>query len=175
MTGQRIARLVARSSVTIEHRPGSSGSGTDDGRVETEDEVAVIFETHDGVLGAMLASQIAHGHKNDLHVEVRTQHETIRFAQEEPDQLVVGQAQGTLTLRRDQRDEGGAPIRHSRLPSGHPQGYQDAFESFMATAYRSITRMEEDMPTLADGMRALQITAAVLESARTGDWVEVAS
>lgn len=175
VTGQRIARLIARSSVTIDQRPPQTAPGASNGRVETEDEVALIFETNEGVLGTMLASQTAHGHKNDLHVEVRTDRESIRFAQEDPDQLVIGQSQGTLTLRRDQLDDTGSPIPHSRLPSGHPQGYQDAFDSFVATAYRSIAAPEESLPTLGDGMRAMQITAAVLESARTDDWVEVGS
>ncbi len=174
LTGQRIARLTARSSVAIRRR-SSETDRLAPTLVETEDEVALIFETNDGVLGTMLASQIAHGHKNDLHIEVRTERETIRFAQEQPDELVVGRADGTLTLQRDLHDDDGASLRHSRLPSGHPQGYQDAFDSFVATAYRSISSPEEDLPVLADGLRAMRITDAVLESALTNDWVEVPS
>ena len=61
------------------------------------------------------------------------------------------------------------------LPAGHPQGYQDAFNAFMADAYASFEGVVvEGLPTFDDGLRAAVITEAVLESAQSRQWVDVA-
>ena len=65
------------------------------------------------------------------------------------------------------------------LPPGHPQGYQDCFDAFVADTYRSIrsggTGSVDGLPTFADGARAAEITDAVLRSASSGRWEEVPS
>jgi predicted dehydrogenase len=61
------------------------------------------------------------------------------------------------------------------VPAGHPQGYQDCFDSFVADTYATLSGAAPDgLPTFADGLRAARITAAVLESAAKQTWVEVA-
>jgi predicted dehydrogenase len=66
--------------------------------------------------------------------------------------------------------------RLSQVPSGHPQGYQDAFNSFVADAYSAFEGdVRDGLPVLADGLRSAALVDAVLESASTGSWVEVRS
>ncbi len=61
------------------------------------------------------------------------------------------------------------------LPGGHPQGYHDCFDAFTAETYAAIAGAEpEGLPRLEDGLRAVRVTEAVLESARQRSWVEVA-
>ena len=56
--------------------------------------------------------------------------------------------------------------RYVSLPAGHPQGYQDCFNAFVADCYASIGGLEPDgLPTFADGLRAAVITAAVITAA----------
>jgi predicted dehydrogenase len=65
--------------------------------------------------------------------------------------------------------------RLAYLPAGHPQGYQDAFNAFIADAYSSFEGKAVDgLPTFADGLRAALLTEAVVESSRVGEWVDVA-
>ncbi len=65
--------------------------------------------------------------------------------------------------------------RFDRTPPGHPQGYQDCFDAFVADTYAAIRgESPEGLPTFADGTRAAVITGAVLDSARSGTWVDVA-
>ena len=61
------------------------------------------------------------------------------------------------------------------LPGGHPQGYADCFDAFVAETYAAIAGEPpaDGLPVLDDGLRATRITEAVLESARSRDWVEV--
>ena len=63
------------------------------------------------------------------------------------------------------------------LPGGHPQGFHDCFDAFVGETYAAIRRRgrADGLPFLADGLRASRLTEAVLDSAREGSWVEVAS
>ena len=64
--------------------------------------------------------------------------------------------------------------RLSFLPAGHPQGYQDCFNAFVADTYAAMAgSAPQGLPTFADGHRAALITAAVLDSAKTDSWIEV--
>ena len=72
----------------------------------------------------------------------------------------------------------GRPADAARLaivPSGHPMGYQDAFNAFVADVYAAIATGSppEGLPDFADGLRAVRLTEAVLRSAASRDWVEV--
>jgi predicted dehydrogenase len=65
------------------------------------------------------------------------------------------------------------------LPPGHPQGYQDCFDAFVADTYRAIRAGDagavDGLPTFTDGARAADITDAVLRSARGRTWEEISS
>jgi predicted dehydrogenase len=74
------------------------------------------------------------------------------------------------------RGSAGSPAaaRYSTLPAGHPQGYQDCFDAFVADTYAALDGdVPDGLPTFADGLRAARITAAVLESADSHAWVEL--
>ena len=62
---------------------------------------AVLFELDGGALGTMLVSQMAPGRKNALVLEVHGQSESLRFAQERPEELWVGRRSGSSVLLRD--------------------------------------------------------------------------
>ena len=67
-----------------------------------------------------------------------------------------------------------AAARYSVLPAGHPQGYQDCFNAFVADTYTAIAGGQPDgLPRFADGMRAAILTQAVVDSATGQTWVEV--
>jgi predicted dehydrogenase len=62
------------------------------------------------------------------------------------------------------------------LPGGHPQGFHDCFDAFVAETYDAIRGGEpaDGLPTLTDGARAVRLTEAVIASAAERSWVEVA-
>ena len=69
-----------------------------------------------------------------------------------------------------------AAARYTVVTSGHPQGYQDCVDAFVADTHAAVAGSAPDgLPTFGDGVRAARITAAVLESAATQTWVEVAA
>jgi len=60
------------------------------------------------------------------------------------------------------------------VPSGHPQGYQDAFNAFVADSYAAVAGENPDgLPRFTDGLRAVRITDAVIDSAESGTWIEM--
>lgn len=168
VSGEPVVRLTARSRRVFDHRGGHV--------VDNEDIAAVLFELGSGAVGTALISQMAAGRKNALTVELHGSRRSARFEQENPEQLWIGDRTGSHLLLRDPQTAHPDSARLQRLPAGHPQGYQDAFDAFVADAYAAVSGFAADgLPTFADGVRASQITEAVLASAAGGGWVEVGS
>ena len=163
VSGDRILRVQALTRTVF-------GERSENRPVTTEDLVAVLFETNAGAVGTLVVSQVAPGRKNRLHLELAGTDESVVFDQEDPETLWLGRRAGSELLRRDESLSADA-LRLSVLPPGHPLGLQDAFNAFVADSYAAIGGEYRDgLPTFEDGVRAVQVTDAVLESARTGEW-----
>lgn len=184
VTGHRVARLSARTTTAVPERLAgpereafARGAGEGELRpVSTEDAAVVQFETDRGALGSVVVSQISAGRKNRLWLEVDGAHAALAFSQERPDTLWSGTQERTTLINRDPATLSPAAARLATVPAGHPQGYQDCFDLFVADVYETIqTGVAPDgLPSFAAGLRAAQITDAVLASAAAERWVEVA-
>lgn len=171
VTGQRIVRLVASTSRAFEERPTPAGPAA----VATEDGATVLFETDRGATGSVVVSQVSPGRKNRLWFSFDGTEASLSFDQEQPDTLWVGRtgtatriAVGPDTLTTD------SGRRYARLPAGHPLGYQDSFTAFVADVYAAVRGDAPDgLPTFRDGLRAVQLTEALVASARGGSWADV--
>ncbi|MDQ6657153.1 MAG: Gfo/Idh/MocA family oxidoreductase [Actinomycetota bacterium] len=166
VTGDRISRLQAVTRTVFDRR----ATHTD---ISTEDLVAVLLQTTSGAIGTLLVSQVAAGRKNRLHLEISGTDESLVFDQENPETLWLGRRKGSELLQRDLSLSEDA-LRLSVLPPGHPLGYQDAFNAFVADSYAAIGGDRRDgLPTFDDGLRAVTLTDAVVVSAQSGSWVAV--
>lgn len=167
VTGDRVSSLAATLSTVHPHRAQHRD-------VTTEDAAAVVVRTAGGAVGTLLVSQVAPGRKNRLHLEVAGSAESLAFDQEDPERLWVGRRSGSLLVPRDADQLAPDAARLCAVPAGHPQGYQDAFDAFVADAHAAARGAEpEALPLAADGARAVDLTAAVLASSRSGSWVDV--
>lgn len=144
-------------------------------QVRTEDGAAVLFETDRGATGSVVASQVSPGRKNRLWFSFDGTSAAYVFDQELPDALWVGGRQENRVVPRGPDTLTSAAGRaYSRLPAGHPQGYQDCFNAFVSDVYAAVDGgAPEGLPSFADGRRAASITEAVIDSAKTSTWVEV--
>lgn len=167
VSGERIVRLTARTRVVYPERGGHP--------VANEDVAAVLVETESGAIGTLLVSQMAAGRKNALTLEIHGATASLRFDQERPEELWIGGRSGVRQLVRDPTNAHPGVERFSRVPAGHAQGYQDAFNAFVADVYQAVRTglVPEGLPTFADGLRAVQLTEAVLVAAREQRWVDV--
>ena len=169
-TGHRITSLTAALASAYAQRRGPDGVAP----VATEDGAALLFRTDQGATGSLVASQVSPGRKNRLWFSFDGTSASYSFDQELPDSLWVGGKHGNTTVHRSPELLSAEAGAYVTLPAGHPQGYQDSFNAFVADTYAAITGpAPEGSPTFSDGLRAAQITAAVLESARSRSWVEV--
>jgi predicted dehydrogenase len=184
ISGQRITRVAARLLIGVPERRSAEGrrafataAGDSGGSraVTTEDAAVVLFETDGGALGTVTVSQISPGRKNKLWIELDGAEAALRFDQERPEELWWGRRDAASILRRDPEYLSADAARFSTLPPGHPQGYGDCFDAFVADVYDAIAtdQPSEGLPSFQDGLRAAQITDAVLASAASQAWVDV--
>jgi predicted dehydrogenase len=171
VTGHRITRLAANFTTSFGKR-GSSGSPTS---VGTEDAAMILFETDRAAAGSLTVSQVSRGRKNRLWFSFDGNKGSYEFNQESPDSFWIGGLNENRTIMSGTGAITGEDARrHAFLPAGHPQGYQDAFNAFVADAYASFQgRVPSGLPTFVDGYRAAAITDAVIASARSKTWVDV--
>ncbi len=188
VTGDRIAELVATTSITIKQRPADSVatmtvSEPTEGEkmidVDTEDTALIMFRTRNDIAGSAVISQLSAGRKNRLWIQIDGMRSSVAFDQENPEQLWVGGDDGNRILLRDPNHGSAEQRRLSSLPAGHAQGYAQCFESYVADSYAAIDAHQghgavpEGLPTFADGARAAAICDAMLRSAASRQWVEV--
>ena len=181
VTGARIARVMARTSTVVNSRStvsresfSQSTRDEETAPVRTEDLATLLFETSTGVLGTLAVSQVSHGRKNRLWFEVDGSDSAIAFDQEDPERLWVGEPGGSRTIVRDPGSLAPAAARYATLPAGHPQGYADCFDAFVADSHAAMRGEHRDgLPLLADGAAAVALTDAVVRSARTQTWIDV--
>jgi predicted dehydrogenase len=183
ISGHRISRVCARTMTALPERYRSdahaafqSVNGHGSARPVTTEDVAIVqFETDLGAVGATVISQVSAGRKNRLLLELDGAHEALEFNQEEPESLWVGTREHALLIKRDPEALSGAARTYAVLPGGHPQGYGDCFNAFVAEVYAAAETGEipGGMPQFPDGLRAARLTDAVLASARAKRWIDV--
>ena len=175
-TGHRIVRLTATLATAFRERGSDtdSESDSDSATVGTEDGAVVLFQTDRGATGSVVASQVSPGRKNRLWFSFDGTAASYSFDQELPDSLWVGGRRQTALVSRGPETLTASAASYAVLPAGHPQGYQDSFNAFVADTYAAVLGCPPDgAPTFVDGLRAARITAAVVESAASRTWVEV--
>jgi predicted dehydrogenase len=183
VSGHRLSRLSARTITAFGERLAGRASAFQRAvgerqrvLVAGEDAVTMMFETDRGAAGTLLVSQVSPGRKNRLWFEIDGAGQSIAFDQEAPEQLWVGARDRQEIVLRDPARLSPGAARYATLPAGHAQGYGDAFNLFVADVYAAIRSgvAPDGLPTFHDGLRAARITEAVLASARSQAWEEIA-
>ncbi len=169
VSGDRIVRLSAITRTVFRDRARHHD-------IATEDVAGVIVQLASGAIGTLLVSQLAPGRKNRLTFELSGADASVAFDQENPELLWLGRRDASGLLLRDPATLAPDAARVSTVPAGHPMGYQDAFNAFVADSYDLVRgEQPEGVPMFADGLRAVRLTEAVLASAASGTWIEVAA
>lgn len=183
VSGVRFTDVSAVTTIAYPRRPapsgpsfGGAGSAADAPllRVTTEDTATATFRTATGAVGNTVISQVSAGRKNRLWVEVDGSKGSAVFDQEAPESVWLGTESGSTILHRGEGAVSADQARLNLVPSGHPQGYRDAFAAFLADTYAAVRgESPEGLPTFADGLRAARIIDAVLASAASSAWTPI--
>jgi predicted dehydrogenase len=147
-----------------------------------DEDVNMLLRLRGGGKGVLTISQVATGEENGLTLRIYGSQGAILWKQEDPNQLQVyryGEPRQVLT-----RGQGylSPPAQHcTRVPTGHPEGYLEAFATIYCGVVRAIRRHldgtplrsdEYDFPTVHDGLRGMQFIERAVESSRRGaNWV----
>jgi predicted dehydrogenase len=122
------------------------------------------------------------GHKNDLVLEVCGSQASIRWRQEQQNELWIGHRDTANQILQKDPSLIDAEVRgYARLPGGHQEAWADAFCNLMRDIYGVIAAgktppdgMPPAVATFEDGYRANCIVDAIIESARGGGvWTAV--
>ncbi|MFJ6325032.1 MULTISPECIES: Gfo/Idh/MocA family protein [unclassified Rhizobium] len=133
--------------------------------------------------GMLWCSQVAPGHENGLKLRVYGTKGGIEWTQADPNYLwytPFGDQKRLIT--RNGAGSGAAAARVSRIPSGHPEGYLEAFATIYTEAARAINARKRGVavdpavvyPTVDDGVKGVAfVEACVASSKRNGAWVKL--
>ncbi|MGL4555023.1 MAG: Gfo/Idh/MocA family protein [Gemmataceae bacterium] len=151
------------------------------GRALDDYGTAMIRFTNGG-LGTVTASQISHGRENDLWVEIDGTKGAIEWHQEEPNKMTVrknGEPHRIYT-RAGGPYLGETAGRSTRIPSGHPEAFLEAFANVYTAVFDDIVLRAGGKPfdgarslypNVADGVDGMNfITQSVASSADGGAW-----
>jgi predicted dehydrogenase len=149
-----------------------------------DDNVQVMLRFAKGAKGGLWASQVAPGNENNLRLRVYGEKGGLEWRQESPNELGFGTlAQPLRTIRRGSAGTGRAAAYATRIPSGHPEGYLEAFAQLYSDLAEQISAKSENRkpnpdsllaPRVSDGVDGVRFINAVLESSRRGSaWVSL--
>jgi predicted dehydrogenase len=170
VTGLEVESLCARLDKIVE------------GRV-LDDNATIMVNYQGGVTGVYWTSQIAAGHDNDLQIRVYGSKGSIVWRQEDPNYLKVTYLdQPTQTLSRGRDSFYPRAESICRTPSGHPEGYFEAFGTIYSTfigalakkkAGEKLTEDDLDFPTPVDGAQGVKFIEKCVESSGKGAvWIK---
>jgi len=147
-----------------------------------DDNAHVLLRYEGGARGMLWCSQVAVGKENGLKLRVYGTKGGLEWAQEDPNHLEwskLGEPRQRVT--RSGAGVRADAIRVTRIPSGHPEGYLEAFATLYCEAAAAINarKMGAEIdpkvlfPTVHDGVKGVAFVAAcVASSRRNGAWVK---
>jgi predicted dehydrogenase len=147
---------------------------------QLDDDGMAMFHLEKGGRGTLVASQVCTGDANGLAISVWCEEAGLHWDQEHPNHLRVaprGKPEEIWTPGVDRKYLGQPAMGVTRTPSGHPEGYLEAFANIyrdFADAVRGTVPEHPSYASLAEGMRGMRfIQAAHDSSARGAAWIDI--
>ena len=164
ITGLQVERLCADLAAVV---PGRA----------LDDDCNVLLRFGGGARGVLISSQISAGARNGLNIKVYGEKGGLTWSHERHTELTVDWLNGpTHTLHAAAGDLGGASRAASRIPTGHPEGYIEAFANLYRDFAEGIRteRPAELVPGIAAGVRGMAFVERAVAASHDGaGWVDL--
>ncbi len=141
---------------------------------ELDDDGDILLRFKGGAKGILTASQICPGQENSLRIRVWGTKAGLEWIQEEPNYLLVRSNDGPeQTYRRGWGYNCDAAKAATRLPTGHPEAFFEAFANIYHNYCNTLraklmgvapTEIDLDFPTVVDGARGVYFINKAVES-----------
>ena len=167
MTGLKITHICADLTTFVKGR-------------KLEDDGNCLLWFNNGARGVLHASQVSIGEENNLAIWIYGEEKALEWHQEHPNYLYVKEPDGPVQVWSRGNDYVGAKspaaARATRLPSGHPEAFFEAFANiycnFADSVRARLTRTKPDklaldFPTVDDGLRGMLFIDTVLASTKS--------
>ena len=185
VSGLKIASVLAdlTTVIPVRYSAGASAeafSTKADGervatKVQAEDLASVLLRFENGAKGSFSVGQVLPGHKNDLQLEVNGATASLKWKQEQQNELWIGrQDQPNQLLAKDPALVSTDAARYVHLPGGHQESWADAFCNVIRDAYEWVhaggapEAKPAMLPTFEDGYRSTCLVDAMLRSHSAG-------
>ncbi|MCH2129582.1 MAG: Gfo/Idh/MocA family oxidoreductase [Pirellulaceae bacterium] len=155
----------------------------EEGRV-LDDYGHAMVRFENGALGTIGASQISHGRENELSIQIDGTTGSIAWGQENPNEMWLrrnGQAHQLYTRDPNATFTNDSAAAACRTPSGHPEGYLEAFANVYRSGYdaiaeqaaaQSVETTNTVYPNVHDGVEGMYfLQQSVTSSQENGAWL----
>jgi len=143
------------------------------GRV-LDDDGEVSFKLANGATGVLTASQICAGEENALSIRIYGEEGGLEWRQMAPNSLIEKRSDAPMLIHRAGTDRPLAKeaLARCRLPSGHPEGYIEAFANLyrdLATAIRAgESGAATGVPGMKEALSGMAFLRAIITSHQGG-------
>lgn len=153
------------------------------GRV-LDDDASMFLHFENDASGVLVSTQVAAGEENNLFIRVFGEKGGLEWRQEEPNSLILKWPDKPKEVYRTGMGYvSNAAKLNTRTPSGHPEGYLEAFANLyvaFANAVRNFKPGKKtnyakfDFPDVDDGVRGMAFIEAVVKSSRSKQkWIKI--
>lgn len=166
VSGLQVTEICADLNTVVEGR-------------KLDDDGAVLLRFNNGATGVLFASQIAAGEENNIKIRVYGEKGGIEWQQEDANTLRVKWLDKPMEIFRTGTGYVSSFAAHnSRTPSGHPEGYLEAFanhyRNFSLTVKAALQQEKPqaewlDFPGVQDGVRGMAFVENVVKSSRSNE------
>ncbi|HEY1112545.1 MAG TPA: Gfo/Idh/MocA family oxidoreductase [Chitinophagaceae bacterium] len=171
ITGLKVTKVCADINIVVE------------GRL-LDDDGAVLLKFDNGASGVLLASQVMAGEENDLTIKVYGEKGGLEWKHSDPNTLLLKWTDAPTQVLRAGTGYLGSYAKHNtRTPSGHPEGFLEAFANHYRNFALCLHARKEgrtpekewlDFPGIEDGVRGMAFIETVITSGRIQDkWLEM--
>lgn len=170
ITGSRIAAVCAQLNTVVKGR-------------KLDDDAAMLLAFDNKASGVLVATQVAAGEENNLTIRIYGELGGLEWHQQEPNTLTVKWPDRPDEVYRTGFDYlSSAAKRNTRVPSGHPEGYIEAFANIyvnFAGALRGYKggkpgSGDGEFPSVEEGVRGMAFVECAVKSSRLKQkWINI--